>query len=246
MKIQFNYSEQEAKAIFLTLLGLDILLGIIFVLIHIVGTDIPMGPIRPMFDLDQDLSVPGWYSAIKLLAVGVVLFIASTNNQYNRYLPSSFLRVLSFVFIFFSADEGSAIHEKITPSAKNLQLDWLLIEGHGAWILLYLILGFPIILLSIRYFRRGWRHFRRETVMGIGGAIVLLTGAVAFEIIGYLFFRSESMLEFYRIQVVFEEVFEMAGVSIILFATLLLANALSYRSTPVLGIENANRSEVEI
>jgi hypothetical protein len=236
MQIKVISSQQEAKSIFLRLLGVDFTLAIIFVFVHILVPEIRMGLIRPLSNLSFDLSIPAWYSAIKLFVVGALLFIASRNNQYNRYLPSSFLMGLSILFTFLSADEGAAIHEKITSTVKVLNLDWLLIRGHGAWIIIYSIISFPLIWLFIRYFRRAWKYFRRETIMALCGVSVFVTGAVILEIISYLFLRSGSTPVLYLIEVVFEEFFEMSGVSIILYSALLLNNTITISSLSSPGV----------
>lgn len=235
MQIKVSLSQQEAKVILLWLVGLDFTLAMIFILFHILGSEIPIGPIRLLFDLDSDLSVSAWYSSIKLFVIGTLLFIASRNNQYERYFPSSFLTGGSLLFIFLSVDEGAAIHEKISKIARSLQLDWLLIRGHGAWIIIYSVIAFPIVLLSLRYFRVAWKYFRRETLTALCGVAILVTGAVFFEVISYLFIRSEATSVLYKIQVVFEEFFEMVGVSIILYSVLLLTNVIS--CTSGLGIK---------
>ncbi len=140
-------------------------------------------------------------------------------------LPHFYLREVCSLFSF---DEGAAIHEKITIAARKLELTWLMFKGdHGAWIIIYSVIAIPAVLLAARYFRMAWRHFRRESLIALCGAALFVTGAVGLEIISYLFLRSESTENLYKAEVVCEEFFEMSGISIILYAVVLLATTIT-------------------
>ena len=227
MKFNVDYSCKDINKVVGILLGLDLGLAIAFCVIHIFATDLSFGPLRPLFDLDSDLSIPGWYSSIKLFLVACCVFIASQNNSYKRYLPSSWLFFLGFLFLFLSMDEGAAVHERLSDTARRLQLDWLLIGGHGAWIILYAVLAFPLFLLSWRYLKRMWKYFQNETTKAFIGFVILCSGSVVFEVIGYFFLRSDLTSTSYKVGVMIEESLEMVGVSIILYSMMLLSLSLT-------------------
>lgn len=225
MELKINYTTQEAKKTLYWLISIELLLIIAYIITHVASSPLSVGPLRKLFDLNGDLSIPGWFSSIQLFIVSAILFIISRRNQRKQYLPASFFMTVSLIFLFLSMDEGAAIHEKITLIARKLSLDWMMFKGsHGAWIMVYTVIAVPVIFLVMRYFRTAWIHFRRESLIAIGGATVFIMGAVGFEIISYLFLRSASTTVLYNVEVIFEEFFEMSGISVILYAVLLLAN----------------------
>lgn len=231
MKFNVDYSWKDINRAFWVLLRLDLGLTIAFYVIHILAANISLGPLRPWFDLDSDTSIPCWYSSIKLFLVACCIFIASQNNSYKRYLPSSWLFFLGFGFLFLSMDEGAAIHEHLSETARTLKLDWLLIGGHGAWIILYAVLAFPLLLLSLRYLKMMWKYFQNETIKAFIGFVILCSGGVVVEVIGYFFLRSDLTSTSYKISVLIEESLEMVGVSIILYSMMLLSLSLSSKNT---------------
>lgn len=227
MKFKIDYSLKEVRQIFLAFLGLDLCLTIAFCVTHIFAPNIPLGPVRSLFDLDSDYSIPCWYSSIKLFLVGCSILIASLNNSYRRYIPSRWLFFWGFVFIFLSMDEVAMIHERLSRIAGKLELDWLLIEGHGAWIILYGVLAFLLFVLFFRYIKRIWKYFPNETIKILAGCLTLVSGGVVVEVISYFFLRSDLTSTSYKISVMIEESLEMAGVSIILCSMMLLSLSIS-------------------
>ncbi len=232
MKFEIYYTLQEAKKILRWLIILELILVAFYVVTNIVLIDLPLGSIRKIFDLNQDLSIPAWFSSVQLFIVSLLLYIAYSSNQRKLELPSSFLLLGILFFVFLSIDEGAAIHEKITIAARKLDLNWLMFDGNsGAWIAVYSFLGLVGGLVTFRYFRLLWKHFRHETQIALAGAFLFVMGAVGFEVISYLFLQSGSTL--HKVEVIFEELFEMSGISIILYAVLLLIKSISFSdSTP--------------
>ena len=96
--------------------------------------------------------------------------------------------------------------------------------------MLYTMLAFPLFLLSLRYLKRMWKYFPDETLKAGIGFLVLCLGSVVIEIIGYFFLRSDLTSTAYKIGVLIEEGLEMVGVSIILYAMMLLSLRLSYKN----------------
>lgn len=216
---------------FFWLITMELILVFVYAVIHIIGPGIPWGPARALFNLDAEASIPAWFSSIQLFVTGSMLFVASRNNQRKQHVSSSFLTGASLFFIFLSADESAAIHEKLTDIAKNLELFWLLFKGgHGAWITLYITVAVAAVLLTARHFRFLWRYFRREIQVAIGGTIAFVMGGAGFEVISYQFLRSGFTPNLYKVEVACEEFLEMSGVSIILYAVLLLSIAISTKS----------------
>ncbi len=244
MDLKISCTSEEARRVLFCLLGLELALVAVYVLVHLVGLDMPRGTVRALFDLSGDLSIPAWFSSVQLFVIGGVLLVASRNNQWEQHLPSSFLAAGGLVFFFLSVDEGAAIHERITHAARSWELDWLLFKGgHGAWITVYSVIALFIAFIAGRHFRMAWRHFQHEILVGLYGAVMLVAGAVGFEIVSYLFLRSGSTPRLYKAEVVCEEFLEMSGVSVILYAALLLVTAVS--SAPPAAVPTAVPENVE-
>lgn len=223
------YNRRDAKRVLISLLCFELLLLGAYILVHIVGgADASWGPARPWFNLDTELSIPSWFSSVQLFVTSALLFLASRRNQREHHLPSWLLLVGSVGFAFLSVDEGAAIHERLTGIVENLELNWLLFKGgHGAWIPIYLSIALGIALVSARHLYSVWIHFRREMMIGLCGAALLILGGIGFEILSYLLIRSEEITNAYRVEVALEEFFEMGGVSVILYAVMLIGCAIS-------------------
>lgn len=97
----------------------------------------------------------------------------------------------------------------------------------GAFIALYLVLGLLGIALGAKHLIALWRHFKSVANTGLLGATVYVIGAAGFEIASFPLRDSEETLTLKLITVVLEEFLEMVGITIILYATLILANRLS-------------------
>jgi hypothetical protein len=229
MELKISITPGEAKKIIFWLIGLEMIFVLLYLVTHVFWADLPWGPVRTLFNLDGDLSIPAWFSSIQLFMTGSVLLVASLNNRHKHRMPTALLVAGGMLFIFLSADEGAAIHEKLTDVARTLEMDWLLFRGdHGAWIAVYAVMFLMIAAFGARYLITVWKNFRRESLLALSGAVTLVAGGVGLEILGYLMFSQQGKKPFmYKVEVACEEMLEMAGVSIILYAVLLLCTAVT-------------------
>lgn len=223
MSVSVRFSEKDARRIFLLMVAIELCLVAAYAAIHIFRLDLPWGPSRVWFNLNRELSIPTWFSTIQLFVTACALFLAAAKSRRGTYLPTGFLVAAGFIFLFLSADEGSSIHEQIAATAIDKEIDWVLLSGDKAWMKLYAVLAIPVLLVAIRYLRVFWRHRRHETRLVIGGAFIFVVGAVGLELIGYLFFPEGDLSALYRLEVLVEEFCEMFGISLILYAALLLS-----------------------
>jgi hypothetical protein len=203
----------DRNKVFKCLLAINIMLVLLYLI-----TSFPFSsPHTPshLFNLDAEANIPTWFSSAQLF----LLFILSIHYSIqidNRNLRN-FYSLLGLVFLFFSADETSGIHESITRISKNLSI---FPDSHGMWILVY-----PIILLMLGcVYWKGLLDFLHEkigrTIFIIGGVIFVI-GGVGFEIFGYFLSsdqNSEHVLSL--IQITVEESFELLGQSLMIYALL--------------------------
>lgn len=231
-----RYTPPALKTVFVYLVGVEVALTLAHVLVHVLAPEVRWGPLRALFDLDAEASIPTWFSTVQLFVISGVLFVTSGHlrqrdrreRQRDRRVLSSLFVAGGFFFLFLSMDEGAAIHEKVTPVARKLDWDWLLFAGqHGGWMTLYLAVAAVLALALHRYLFVLWGRFRREMQVALRGAAVYLIGAMLFETFSYLFVLPQGRMGLHEVQVTFEEFLEMFGVTLMLYAALLMNHAAS-------------------
>jgi hypothetical protein len=190
---------------------------LMLVTLHILTNYILMVPwtIRNFFDFNAEVNIPTWFSSAQLL----LLFILSimTSIQIDNKHLRSFYSLMAIVFLFFSVDEVSEIHEKITKISNKLGIYLYFPHAHGVWIYGYSILLIVVGLL----FWKGLLAFLNENIgrkIFIIGAVTFIAGGVGLEAYGYYIQNSESI--FSAIEVIAEESFELIGESLMIYALL--------------------------
>jgi hypothetical protein len=228
MSLLIEYSDLQAKRLVYWIIAIECLFAVAYILMHILTPEMTWGPFRNLFDLDAEQSLPSWFSVVQLFIVGSLLILATRNNQHTERLSNFALIIAGIVFIGLSADEGAQIHERIDYVFRTFERQWLLVDGKwGAWIAIYGLLGLIAIVLGAKHLFAIWHNFRFVALVGLAGAAIYVIGSVGFEVASFPFRNSEATLMLKLVTVVFEEFFEMLGVSIILYATLILSNRLS-------------------
>lgn len=235
--ITIPYRSQAAGKLLVGLIGLEVFFAVAHLFIF-VWPGVPWDIFRLLLDLDNEVAVTTWFSTVQLFLIGVILLIAAWTNREKNHGLSATLALGGLLFVFLSADEGGAIHERVSLVIADRELDALLFPGgHGGWISVYAVLG-AVFLLGAGVFlwrplRWMWQQFTRECLIMLGGFATIVVGAVGFEIISYFFLRSGSTPDLYQLEVAIEEFLEMAGASVILYATLEITGALcSEESVP--------------
>ena len=228
MSLAIHYTDAQARRAVYWVVAIDCAFALAYIVIHIWQPELPWGPLRPLFDLDREISLPTWFSVVKLFAVSAVLFLAALNNRQKEYLSTFPLMVAGLIFVWLSADEGAQIHENITYMARHFGQEWMLFSGeYGAWMIVYAALGLLGMALGVKHLIALWRHYNFVAQVGLTGAAIFVIGAVGFEIASFPLRESEATLTLKLITVVFEEFFELFGITVILYATLILAKRLS-------------------
>lgn len=227
MSLTLEYDRRSARLLLYGLVALECAFVAAYVLIHIVAPEQAWGPLRPFFDLDSERSVPTWFSVLQLFCIGALLLIMAQNHGLDRRLSATALTIAGVVFIALSADEGIELHENLTYQVRRTRLAEIAIIGQwSAWIVAYALVGLVGLALAWSQLRALWRHFRPVASAGFAGAAIFVLGAVGFEIAGYPFRGSADTEKLELAMTAIEEFLEMLGVSLMLYATLLLANGL--------------------
>lgn len=172
--------------------------------------------IIPMFTLNREQNIPAFYATLTLLFCGLLLAIIAYGKRKSHGAYFYHWAVLSGLFIFLSVDEWLAIHEGLTrPLRSALNTGGYLFY---AWVIPY---GLGLVVLGLIYLRF-FANLPRKTLALFGIAfLVFVSGAIGMEMIGgpidWQFGRDSPP---YALVSTIEEVLEMGGVVIFIYALL--------------------------
>lgn len=175
-----------------------------------------------LFDMDREANLPAWFSGAILLVIGLVAVLISRLRESTPPPSRKFFGLTGLLFMFLSADEVAAIHEKITKVTTGL--DWVPhFPGHrGVWVFLYLPLGLILLALAYRHVIALWRSHRSESLILLAGLSIYLVGTAGLDVFAIYYFPEGGPSLAYRVQVACEESLEMLGANLLLFAFLRL------------------------
>jgi hypothetical protein len=223
----------------------------LLLLCHVAVVLMPISPVsRPLkflFGLNGEGNVPTWFSGTQLLLVGLTFFTLALwfFQSDERLAPlRRLLTAFGVVFTYLSADEVGQIHERLSMLVQSWH--WLRmvefrllialgrksgrISGGGIWMPVFLIAGVALLWWLWPQIKLALHHWRREFVLvGVGFAI-LVFGAVVIEALGSAIPKTAALAR--DIEVGIEETFEMAGVSVILYAATCVLAAAASRVLP--------------
>jgi len=222
-KILLN--KQDAGKILRLLIASEIFFLVVYVIMSIVAPQVKWGPFEPLFDLDNESSIPTWFSSAQLVVIATLLWAIS--RSYSRY--RWFYVLGAIVFLFLSIDETVQLHERLSMSANAYDIKALksiMIGDHGAWILPYILAGLIILFLARKPIIEIYRNHRKPFLYVLIGALVAAVGLIGIEVLSYLGMRESGSELVYSIEVAPEEFLEMIGMSIVLYGILLLGSGL--------------------
>lgn len=164
-----------------TLVGISILL----IILHLVMQYLNLVVFREQngfvfelsnrLDLDDEISLPTWYSQILLFAIGTVAFMAAylQNKRTSRRL----WLIIGGLGLLLSIDEGSSFHELLLQSLHNMYfLDTAATVSSNAWWLIapfIVLFGGILIWKVIRLLPK-----RTALLFVVGGTMVVIGGTV--------------------------------------------------------------------
>lgn len=199
------------------------------------------GWLSKLFDLDAEMNIPTWYSSAQLLLVGLLLGVFAWAQWDRTKIKASFgLLGAAGLFFLFSMDEVATLHENLGGKL----VFYLKARNHGSVFTLYAFWAAmltPVLVWLWCVASATREHWRGRPAIGwkfVVGFAVFLGSAVGFELLWISVFGgnpSDSPIEVY-----IEEVGEMIGVTILVWAALdLLAAAkvtLTFGSRPQSGL----------
>ena len=173
--------------------------------------------VRQIFDVDEEDSIPTWYSASALLFTAFVLWLLAHGLRISNHPRRGYWYGLSFGFGLLSLDEIAGLHETFNSVTE---ISWAVPGG-----VLALLVG--MIYARFLFTLPG----RIAVVMAVGGA-VFIGGAVGVELLTEPFLYNDALDTLqYNIWTAVEEGMEMAGVLLFLGAVLKHMEALAQSSS---------------
>lgn len=128
-----------------------------------------------MFDLDMEANIPTLFSSLLFTAASFLFFL----NGKREYAKRKYWWGLSIIFLFLSFDESANIHENIGDLTEKF------VDASGflyyPWVLSYILF---VLILGVAYFRFFWRMEHKIFWRFVLAAVIFLSGAVGFELLG--------------------------------------------------------------
>lgn len=193
------------------------------------------------FTLDNELSVPTWYSSAVLLVCAILLLVifAAKKHAGDRY--ARHWLALSILFALISVDETAAIREQaMVPLRAYLKTGGIF---YYAWVIPATVFVLLIGLVFARFLRALPAPTRRLFLLA--GA-VYVGGALGMEMVGgyYLSFP-QRLGGVYRVITIVEEVMEMTGQVIFVYALLSYLSA-QFGEVRIRFVKNGNQETVPV
>ncbi|MCI5142874.1 MAG: peptidase M48 Ste24p [Candidatus Electrothrix sp. ATG1] len=172
-------------------------------------------------DLDIEKNIPSLYSGFALVLSSLLFFcISSLEKKQGR--KRYYWLGLAAVFLFLSLDEAFVLHERLGDYTEKYIKSTGSLEASGLlyfpWIIPYSIL---MTILGLLYFRFIFRLPRKTTVLLVLSAIIFLSGAAGFDMLGG---READLHGYYTITYTvlytIEEFLEMSGVVLLIYTLL--------------------------
>ncbi len=163
-------------------------------------------------DLDDEISVPTWYSQILLFTIGIGAFLAAylQNRQASRRLWV----IIGCLGLLLSIDEAASLHELVLQSLHNMYfLDTFPTVSRNAWWLITPLIVLPAGLLI-------WQAIKllpkRTALFFILGGVLAVIGGTIVDAVAVIVPTTTFLYQ--GILVGFEEGLELLGSTIVLFA----------------------------
>jgi hypothetical protein len=212
---------KECRGLVACFLGADVFFVAAYLFLFLYGN--PIGSDQPgMFDLDGEGNVPAWYSSMKLLAVGLCLYLFGRLILQKDRLAGWLILGASALFAYLSLDEGAVLHEKFGNRLTLLATGGVgrtdtPFEITGLWMVFF---GPPLLLALVG----GIVFLRRRLSIPYGVFAKALAGALIFVIAAG---PGDILVNYvtgdaHIIQTAVEELGEMVGVTLILWAAMTL------------------------
>ena len=167
-----------------------------------------------LLSLGSESNLPTFYASTAILFCALLLSLIGFMTWHSERRWSIYWFLLAFVFMFLALDEFAEIHERLSDPTRNLLGTGGLL--HYAWVIPY---GIGLIIFALAYIRFLVHIPRRTAALFIVAGGLFVTGAIGVELIGGIVFQEFGSLNvLYVVVQSLEEILEMSGIIIFIYA----------------------------
>ena len=168
-----------------------------------------------IFNVDNNISISTWYSSSLLLICALLLVNISYSQTIGKGNYKLYWKILTIIFFALSITKATSFHKHVFRLTSSM-LDRMGISVPSFIIGLVLILIF--FLFYLRFFMKLQKKVQRLIFIAV---MVYVAGSITMELVGGLYshlYRRHTPI--YSLLSGFEELFEMIGSVIFLYALL--------------------------
>lgn len=170
------------------------------------------------FDFNLEYNVPTWFSVIILMFSSLLFFIIYLSKKNNSTKGAHYWLTLAFIFIFLSVDECVQVHEEVAKILRQSVTNDISGFLYWAWVIPYGIFAIAAGIYFIRFVLN--LPAQTRNLFFIAGGMYVF-GALILELPEGYFYKKYGLNHIYnRILYFVEELCEMGGVTILIYALL--------------------------
>lgn len=168
------------------------------------------------FGVSGEGKLPTFYSGLTFLAAAALLGLIWAHERRQQAPFRWYWAALAVIFVLLAMDEMLSLHEFATDIIRSR----LHIEGgwfYNAWVI---PAGVVLVLLGVTFFRFVLHLPGRTRMLFVLAGAVFVSGAVGLEMAGGAYVSARGFDLAYGVLASVEEVLEMAGIVVMLYALL--------------------------
>ena len=207
--------KRVALAFFWVVMALTLIHSIVLFFYFYLPDDEVFGLVD-LFDFDIEGNVPTLYSSVAILFCAALLAIIARSSWKKRDHWRMYWLGLAVMFLFLAVDEGVALHEYLS----NIFEEFMEAEGllYFLWVVPY---GIATVIVGLIYLRFVLHLPQSTKRLFIAAGLIFLTGAVGIEMLSAQEVDRHSTYTIkYCLLYTVEEVFEMLGIVLFIYALL--------------------------
>ncbi len=169
----------------------------------------------PMFDLGDESNVPTLFSSLQLILASLILSTIGARRKSNGE-DYVFWFALAAIFLFLAVDETAQVHEQIDIRIREAYEPTGIL--YFPWVIPY---GIAVVVLVIAFSNFLLRLPKETMWLFIASGVIYVTGVIGFEMLGARHYEIHGPMNVvYAIIVTCEELLEMVGVALFIYALL--------------------------
>jgi len=175
------------------------------------------GEFYRFFSMEREANLPTYFSTILLLATGILLVFIALDSYRQQSKHWWEWALLAVGFCMMSVDEAAQIHERIIARLIISVIG----RGEGIWYYIWYAAYIPLLIILLIVFMPFLRSLSRRYFMLFAGAgLLFVAGAIGVEMGESYLISIEEDGMILGISTLIEEVCEMAGVALFIYALL--------------------------